>query len=200
MATQVRRASHPGQAILIVLALWAGAISLSAMQGWLAAMPTFGVPAITMSGIVLPMLAYRNSGTLRAWFERVGLERLTLFHAWRIGAAGLFFVFGANGALPPTLVRDGSIGDLIAGVVALVAVALPFARWRYWGVHLFGALDLIVAMATGIYFSFSDPASMANVRLLPFALIPMFGVAVTFSAHLVAFDLLRRGVGRAEAR
>ncbi len=193
MATRYEDQNRTGPILLILLLLWAAAISAAALAGWLAAMPTIGVPAITTTGIALPMLIYAGSPATRRWFEAVGLRRLTLFHAWRIGAAGLFFVFGANGALPPTLVRDGGIGDLLAGVFALIAVALPFARWRYWGVHVFGAADLIVAMGTGIYFSFTDPASMANVRLLPFALIPMFGVAVTFTAHLIAFDLLRRG-------
>lgn len=196
MATQLKHQQTDiewGPVIAVMLLLWAMAISVAATQGWLAAMPTIGVPVITTTGITLPMIAYISSPALRAWFERVGLKRLTLFHSWRIAAAGLFFVFGANGALPPQLVLDGGAGDLLAGIFALIAVALPFVRWRYWAVHIFGAADLIVAMATGIYFSFTDPASMANVRLLPFALIPMFGVAVTFTAHLIAFDLLRRG-------
>lgn len=200
MATQYRQSFDAGRAILVVLSFWAVAISIAATQGWLTAMPTIGVPAITATGITLPMLAYLGIPAFRHWFERVGLKRLTLFHAWRIAAAGLFFVYGANGALPPRLVRDGGTGDLLAGLFALIVVALPFVRWRYWAVHLFGAADLIVAMGTGIYFSFTDPASMANVRLLPFALIPMFGVAVTFTAHLIAFDLLRRGVGLPERR
>ncbi|OYX37090.1 MULTISPECIES: hypothetical protein [unclassified Sphingomonas] len=193
MATTYERPQRAGQIILVVLLLWAAAISAAAIAGWLTAMPNIGVPLITATGITLPMIAYSTSSGLRRWFEEVGLRRLTLFHAWRIGAAGLFFVFGANGALPPTLVLDGGTGDLLAGIFALIALALPFVRWRYWAVHLFGAIDLIVAMATGIFFSFTDPPSMANVRLLPFALIPMFGVSVTFTAHLIAFDLLRRG-------
>ncbi|OYY68971.1 hypothetical protein [Sphingomonas sp. 28-63-12] len=198
MATRYEQPQREGQVILVLLLVWAAAIAAAAIAGWLAAMPTIGVPAITATGIALPMLAYAKSPGLRRWFASAGLKRLTLFHGWRIGAAGLFFVFGANGALPPTLVRDGGVGDLLAGIFALTAVALPFARWRYWGTHLFGAADLIVAMGTGIYFSFTDPASMANVRLLPFALIPMFGVAVTFTAHLIAFDLLRRQPGAAQ--
>lgn len=193
MTMIVQRSDRTGYVILAVLLAWAAAISAAALAGWLTAMPTIGVPAITTAGITLPMLVYAGSPSVRHWFERIGLKRLTLFHAWRIAAAGLFFVFGVNGALPPTLVSNGGTGDLAAGILALIVVMLPFARWRYWGVHLFGAADLVVAMATGIYFSFSDPASMANVRLLPFALIPMFGVAVTFTAHLIAFDLLRRG-------
>lgn len=193
MASLYQRPQRAGPVILLLLSVWAAAISVAAVAGWLTAMPTIGVPAITTAGIFFPMIAYASNPGLRQWFAAVGVRRLTLFHTWRIGAAGLFFAFGANGGLPPTLVRDGGVGDLLAGIFALIAVAMPFVRWRYWGVHLFGAADLIVAMGTGIYFSFTDPASMANVRLLPFALIPMFGVAVTFTAHLIAFDLLRKG-------
>lgn len=193
MTMTAQRVDRTGYVILTVLLAWATSISVAALAGWLTAMPTIGVPTITMTGIVLPMLVYAFSPSVRGWFERIGLKKLTFFHAWRIAAAGLFFSFGVNGALPPTLVSNGGTGDLVAGLLALIVVMLPFARWRYWGAHLFGAADLIIAMATGIYFSFSDPASMANVRLLPFALIPMFGVAVTFTAHLIAFDQLRRG-------
>lgn len=193
MATRYERPDFAGQVLLAILMVWAAAVSAAAMAGWLAAMPTIGVPTITTLGITLPMIAYATMPSLRRWFETVGLKRLTAFHIWRIAAAGLFFTVGTKGFLPPTLVRDGGTGDLLAGIFALIAVVLPFARWRYWGVHLFGAADLIVAMGTGIYFSFTDPASMANIRLLPFALIPMFGVAVTFTAHLIAFDLLRKG-------
>ena len=193
MATRFERPLPIGQGVLLILALWAAVISAAAIAGWLAAMPTIGVPTITSLGIAVPMIAYAASPALRGWFERVGLKRLTAFHVWRIAAAGLFFIVGANGYLPPTLVRDGGTGDLLAGIFALIVVLLPFARWRYWSAHLFGAADLIVAMGTGIYFSFTDPASMANIRVLPFALIPMFGVAVTFTAHLIAFDLLRKG-------
>lgn len=192
MATQVSP-NRTGPWLLAALLLWAGAIALAAVMGWLAAMPNPGVPLIAVGGVAALTLAYANSGAARTWAAHVGLRRLTLFHAWRIGAALLFFAFGARGELPPVLVRDGGIGDLTAGALALFAALTPFARWRYWLAHLFGAADLVVALATGVALSIADPAAMAAVRHLPFALIPMFGVAVTFAAHLVAFDLLRRG-------
>ncbi len=184
--------------VVTILALWATTVAVAASQGLVAAMPAPVVPTLTVFGIGLPMLAYARMPALRDWFARVGLRRLTLFQAWRIGPAFLFFGYGAQGLLPAPFVADAGWGDLIAGLLGLVTVVLPMQRWRYWGTHVFGAIDLIVAMSTAVYFSLTDPASMAAVRWLPLALIPLFGVSVTFTTHLIAFDLLRKG-DRAES-
>jgi hypothetical protein len=36
---------------------------------------------------------------------------------------------------------------------------------------------------------------MAPIAILPLALIPLFGVGISGATHLMAFDMLRRGVG-----
>jgi hypothetical protein len=36
---------------------------------------------------------------------------------------------------------------------------------------------------------------MAGIQTLPMALIPLYGVGISGTSHIMAFDLLRRGVG-----
>lgn len=43
-------------------------------------------------------------------------------------------------------------------------------------------------------FLLNDPR-MAGIQTLPMALIPLYGVGISGASHIMAFDLLRRGVG-----
>jgi hypothetical protein len=36
---------------------------------------------------------------------------------------------------------------------------------------------------------------MAGIETLPMALIPLYGAGISGASHIMAFDLLRRGVG-----
>lgn len=181
--------------VATVLAAWGGGVAVAASTGLLAQVPPRAVAGLVVLGVAVPTLAYFINPAVRHWVEAFGLRRLTLFHAWRIVAAVLFFGYGAAGQLPPLFVERAAWGDLIAGVVAVVVVVLPFARWRYAAMHVFGMADFVTAVGTGLYFTLSNPESMVQIRYLPLALIPMFGVALSGATHLIAFDLLRRRVG-----
>ena len=178
-----------------IIAAWGAGVALAANAGLLVQVPPRMVAVTVLSGIILPTLAYFLVPSVKQWVEDFGLRRLTLFHSWRIAAALLFFSYGAQDLLPPQFVENAGLGDLIAGVLALVVVAMPMARWRYWGMHIFGMGDFILAVGTGLYFTLNDPTSMIQIRLLPLALIPMYGVALSGATHLMAFDLLRRRAG-----
>lgn len=195
MASIALRPSVSNRLVATVLAVWAGGVAVAATTGLLAQVPPRAIAGLVVLGVALPTIAYATNAAVRQWVENFGLRRLTLFHAWRIVAAVLFFGYGAAGQLPPLFVERAAWGDLIAGVMAVVVVALPFARWRYAAMHVFGSLDFVTAVGTGLYFTLSDPESMSQIRYLPLALIPMFGVALSGATHLIAFDLLRRRVG-----
>lgn len=192
MATSLNDRPASTGLIVGVIAFWVAAVMIAATSGTLASVPPRAVALLVASGIALPTIAYFAVPSLRAWVERFGLRRLTLFHSWRIVAALLFFGYGTAGLLPATFVRHAAWGDLIAGLLALIVVALPMARWRYWLMHMFGLGDFILAVGTGLYFTLTDAASMEQIRYLPLALIPMFGVSLSGATHLMAFDLLRR--------
>lgn len=181
--------------VATLLAFWAGGVAVAASTGLLEQVPPRAIAGLVVVGVALPTLAYATHAATRQWVENFGLRRLTLFHAWRIVAAMLFFSYGAAGQLPPLFVERAAWGDLIAGVLAVVVVMMPFVRWRYAAMHVFGAIDFVTAVGTGLYFTLSDPESMVQIRYLPLALIPMFGVALSGATHLIAFDLLRRRVG-----
>lgn len=198
MTTVVQSPKSLTPLITALVLAWGTAVALAASVGWLTLVPPRLVAVIVVAGVFVPTLAYFSMSSVKSWVERLGLRRLTLFHSWRIAAAILFFSYGAAGLLPPRFVENAGSGDLIAGLLALLVVVLPMARWRYWGMHLFGMADFVLAVGTGLYFTLSDPASMIQIRLLPLALIPMFGVALSGATHIIAFDLLRRGAGGAQ--
>jgi hypothetical protein len=131
----------------------------------------------------------------RAYVEIIGLRPITVFHIWRIGAALLFFWYGAHNLLPPIFVLIAGWGDLIAGLLALAVTLLPESRNRYLVFEIFGFADFVAAVGTGLtMFLLHDPR-MAGIQTLPMALIPFYGVGISGASHIMAFDLLRRHVG-----
>ncbi|MBX9859984.1 MAG: hypothetical protein K2Y20_10400 [Sphingomonas sp.] len=192
MASIPLQGSVSNRLVAAGLALWGGGVAIAASTGLLAQVPPRAIAGLVVLGVTLPTLAYATNAAARQWVENFGIRRLTLFHSWRIVAAILFFGYSAAGLLPPLFVERAAWGDLIAGLLAVAVVAMPFARWRYAAMHVFGSIDFVTAVGTGLYFTLSDPASMLQIRYLPLALIPMFGVALSGATHLIAFDLLRR--------
>ncbi len=67
-------------------------------------------------GIVVPVIIYAMSKGFRAYIEAIGLRALTAFHIWRIGAALVFFWYGAHNLLPEAFVRNAGWGDLFTGL------------------------------------------------------------------------------------
>lgn len=178
----------------IVMA-WALAVSVSASLGFLDDIPGVGVAALVATGVLLPTFAYFGIRRFRKLILAVGIRALTMLHAWRIAAAGMFFLYGAQGELPARFVAHAGWGDLIAGTAAVVVVVLPFSRGRYLAVHAFGFADFVLAVGTGLYFTLVEPVAMDAIRTLPLALIPLFGVGISGATHIMAFDMLIRGRG-----
>jgi len=192
MASSAPQRAFP---IAFILLAWAATVVVASASGFLYLLPGPAIAGLVALGVSIPAIAYFRSPALQHRAERFGLRIITLFHAWRIVAALLFFHFGAQGLLPERFVLHAAWGDLIAGFAALLVVALPFSRSRYWAMHLFGMADFLLAVGTGLYFTLVASAEMDAIRELPLALIPLFGVALSGASHLIAFDLLRRGRG-----
>jgi hypothetical protein len=126
---------------------------------------------IIAAGMALPFVAYPSIPGLRRYIEALGLRKLTAFHVWRTPAALLFFWYGAHES-----------------------------RARYLAFHLYGLADLALALGTGMTLNLQGDPRMAGILTLPTALIPLYGVGILGATHLIAFDLLRRGVGMREAK
>ncbi|MBV8513293.1 MAG: permease [Xanthobacteraceae bacterium] len=181
--------------LLTVLAMWGLGVVVAAQTGLYSAIPPLSLAPLIVLGIVVPVIIYAASKGFRDYIEAVGLRTLTAFHIWRIGAALLFFWYGAHNLLPQVFVQNAGWGDLIAGLLALGVTGLPKNRNRYLVFHIFGFADFVVALGTGLtLFLLNDPR-MAGIQTLPMALIPLYGVGISGASHIMAFDLLHRGVG-----
>jgi len=181
--------------LLSILAIWGLAVAVCAQTGVYHALPPLLLAPIIALGIVVPVIVYALSGSFRAYIEAIGLRPLTAFHIWRIGAALLFFWYGAHNLLPEIFVQDAGWGDFIAGFLALGVILLPESRNRYLAFHLFGFTDFVVAVGTGVVFFLLKDPRMSSIQTLPMALIILYGVGISGASHIMAFDLLRRHSG-----
>ena len=143
-------------------------------------------------GITIPLVIYYGNSSFRAYIQELHLNYLTLFHIWRIPAALTFFYYGSQHLLPSTFVRNAAWGDLAAGLLVLVVLALPKSTWKYWGFHLFGLADFVTAVGTGLTFSLLQIPTMETITTFPVALIPLFGVGISGASHIMALDILAR--------
>lgn len=195
MDREIERKRRGTRVLLTVLAIWGLVVAIAAQTGVYSAIPPLLLAPIIALGIVVPIIVYAMSKSFRAYIEAIGLRALTAFHIWRIAAALLFFWYGAHDLLPEVFVKNAGWGDLIAGLLALGVTVLPKTRNRYLVFHIFGFADFVVAVGTGLtLFLLNDPR-MAGIQTLPMALIPLYGVGISGASHIMAFDLLRRGVG-----
>jgi hypothetical protein len=178
-----------------ILLTWGSLVTFAASTGFYNAVNPMAVGPMVVAGIIAPFVAYRRISMVRRAVDSIGLRAITAFHIWRIGAAVLFFWYGAHGLLPAVFARNAGWGDLIAGSLALIVLLLPERRALYAVFHLVGFADFIDAIGTALFFTVQHDPRMAAIRVLPLALIPLFGVGVSGASHLIAFDMLRRRVG-----
>ncbi|WP_415919009.1 hypothetical protein [Tateyamaria sp. SN6-1] len=189
-----------GRIVAATLFLWAGAVAWASSSGVFVSFPLPFFAGIVATLLIATVSLYVVNSRLKAGVERFGLRKLTALHVWRIPAAVAFYYYGSHGLLPPTFVVLAGTGDLIAGVFALyVVTAKPTSKSAYWGFHLIGMADFIVAVGTGLTFSLMSDAQMETIALFPLALIPLFGVTLSGATHIAAFDLLRKDKGLPKA-
>jgi hypothetical protein len=193
------RSSAPGQlawfAFSIVILGWGAAVVYAAETGTLASLHQPFIAAIVATTIIAPTLLYFASSALRRVVETIGHRRIVMFHVWRIPAALLFFWYGVRGELPPLFWIPAGVGDLLAGTYAFRVAFQPEDTRRYNSFHRIGFADFLVAVGTGLTFTLLLDPRMAPIAVLPLALVPLFGVGISGASHLMAFDMLRRGVG-----
>jgi hypothetical protein len=184
----------------MALGLWAAGVAAASGLGLLDELPTPMIAPLVAIGIAVPTIIYFRSTALQAWAAGIGLWWLTAFHVWRIAAAGVFFWYGSQGLLPEIFVFNAGWGDLAAGLLALAVIAWPRrGRRTYWGVHVFGLVDFVVAVGTGLTFTLMGDPLMDTIRTFPLALIPLFAVGVSGTVHLIAFHQLLTGAQAAAA-
>lgn len=180
--------------VLIVFG-WAASVGAAAHWGLLAALGRAFMPGYALLvglGIATPTLAYFALPAVRHAVHRIGLRRLTLWHAWRIPAALLFFYYGLQDKLPPLFWVLAGVGDLLAGCYALALLRHAPSHDLYARIHRFGFADFVIAVGTGLTFTLLGDSRMSLLTTLPMALIPLFGVGLSGASHIAALHMLRQ--------
>jgi hypothetical protein len=193
LSAQPKHAGMPRAFVWSALLVWLALVVIASASGWLGQLPPMATPPIAGLTLIVPMALYLSIPGLRRYFASVGLERLTAIHVFRIAAAPLFFWYGSHGLLQPVFVERAAYGDILAGLLALLALT----SWRrpagFWVAHVYGMIDFLTAFGTAIALTRKDPAAMHAVTGLPMALIPFFFVGLLATTHVVVYDLLLRG-------
>lgn len=163
-----------------------------------------GVPAPVVGAIngvlvTLTLLAIFLVRPLRAGVRNVPLRWLILYHAVRfVGIA--FLVFHARGVIPAAFAITAGWGDIAVAVTALIVAtwALPMTtRARWWAVlawNVFGLLDILFVLRTGIGLGLADPTQMTWITAFPWSLIPTFIVPLILVTHVLIFVRLRQSL------
>jgi hypothetical protein len=136
--------------------------------------------------------ALRNLPRARA------LRPLLLFHSLRfIGLA--FLVPGVvSPNLPDAFARPAAYGDLIAALLALLALAgLPgrLGIGLVWVFNLWGSADLLYAFYQGLIGVGIKPGQLGAAYFIPTAVVPLL-----FITHGLVFRLLLAGSGVAASQ
>jgi hypothetical protein len=204
-----RTAATVTAAAAAILGGWVLASGLLAGTYHLAAgraAPWFGV---AFAGALLGLLlATRIPVVARVLDAPATAARLTLPHSLRVVGVTFLLVM-ALGRLPAIFALPAGLGDIAAGLAApLVArrLAQGTGRRRAVWFHLFGILDLVVALGIGFLAGLGPwrplevTPSTEALSLLPLVLVPTTAVPLAIALHLVALRRLRAAARPAEDR
>jgi hypothetical protein len=123
----------------------------------------------------------------------LALQPLLLLHSFRfIGLA--FLVPGVvSQALPDAFARPAAYGDLIAALLALLALAGLRSRLGIglvWVFNLWGSADLLFAFFQGLIGVGFEPGQLGAAYFIPTVVVPLL-----FITHGLVFRLLLQGDG-----
>lgn len=174
------------------IAVWASGVALLSASGALAVLDGVKVAPVILLTIALPVLLYFRVPSIRSAVDAIGLRGLTAVHLLRYLGAAWIFSLGAAGKMPPLLVSFSGWGDVIAATVALTAITLPFARWRYIVAHIVSLADFSASLCVGLFLTLTDPLSMAGGTQFPVALILFFIIGFYSANSIICLRMLLR--------
>jgi hypothetical protein len=195
-------------ALAIVAGVWIGLAAAAAGAGWLPI--SRPVPVVGLF-VVVPLLA---AALATAWpaarkaMLSIPMPVMVALNIVRVFAV-LFLMLAAAGRLSGPFPHSAAWGDIITGVVAIPVLWLlkdgvvrhstAIAAW-----NLFGAADLVLAIAFGITSSegsplqiFPGPGSKA-MQYAPWSFVPTVLVPIWLILHaIIAVQLRRARLGQA---
>lgn len=171
------------------LLLWLSGSCAFARSGILLRLPPLMLPALIWTPVILGVLAYRRSAEFKAVIDALELRTLLLVHLLRIIFGASFLWLGAHGELPRSFAYPAGLGDLLAGMSALVLILLGPKRVGVkvllaW--NILGMLDMISVFLNAQRVLFFDGGIEALWRFgqWPFGMLPTSIVSLVLLSHL----------------
>jgi len=190
-----KRAALLGGAAAAVFGGWLTASAVIADHGWYRTLPWFPVAVAGYLGL---LLALRRIPVVARALAAPGMaSRLELPHTPRVVGVA-FLLYLALGHLPALFALPAGLGDITAGVTALLVtrrLAQGTSRRAALWFNAFGMTDLVVALTLGALTGFqllNVTPSSAPITELPLALIPTATVPLFFALHITAVSALAR--------
>src|SRR5215467_4079202 len=193
--------------LAVVIGLWIGLAAAVAEAGWLPI--SRPIPVVGLF-VAIPLLA---AGFATAWprareaLLSIPMPVMVALNVVRIFAV-LFLVLAAEGRLTGPFPYSAAWGDIITGVVAVPVlwllkdgVARHAAAITAW--NLFGAADLVLAIAFGITSTEGSPLQLfvgpgsAAMQHAPWSFVPTVLVPIWLILHgIIALQLRRAKLGQ----
>ncbi len=150
----------------------------------------FGLQVVTNLLIATLVARWYLLPRLRAIPLEAALIPLLLFHMLR--TMGVVFVLPQviGDTLPPGFAVPGALGDLLAVILAGLALIALRQQWRIalglvWLFNIVGTLDFVNAFAQGIRHDIAEQYQLGATWFIPTFFVPAF-----FVTHMVMFSLL----------
>jgi len=125
---------------------------------------------------------------LRAYPFHKGLALLTAPHIFRYIGLSFLIVGVTNSPLDPRFAIPAAYGDLVAAILALMAVMALLAKSSYsismvWIFNMAGLIDFLIAITQGL--RYTHPSEMGATYFIPILAVPFL-----FVSHVLIFWML----------
>lgn len=199
----LRRVMHGIGGLAMVLGVWFGLTHWATQTGVVMPAATLGEPPwalILMLGGALSLFALANlTGFGRAVVANMDQRWLIGLQSLRI-MGWIFVALWLVGAMPWQFALPAGIGDVAVGISAWLAWRATDrgehgAESRYWRVNIFGLVDFVAAVSTGLLTTvgFAHIWALENPNIIlayPLGLFPAFFVGVFIAIHMVSLQKL----------
>lgn len=149
--------------------------------------------------VVVFAIALATSASLRAHLAKLNPRWLVAAHGIRLVVGVAFLWLGRRHLVPWTFAVQAGLGDVIAGVGAIILALCfprldnPGGRLVLLGWNIFGVLDFVnVQRVVGTLAGRGD--EFVAMKDLPMALVPYWGVPLLWSVHV--YLIVRHFAGR----
>jgi len=125
---------------------------------------------------------------LRSLPRKQALAALLTLHAFRFIGLSFLMPGVVRSDLPAAFARPAAYGDLIAAILAFLALAVlrtPWGSVAVWLFNIWGTADLVYAFYNGLIGVRPPPGSMGVAFFIPTAIVPLL-----FLTHGMIFRLL----------